>query len=110
LEILFSPDPLPLFPLSQVVQDVCPPPLLCPKQQWAPFFREFGKNPCRPQKVLVSNLGLTVFVSIWLNWLNRFSSLPPGGKKKQLKGRDLMVFSVFVPYHSKSLQTLSLFS
>jgi hypothetical protein len=31
-------------------------------------------------------------------------------KKKQLKGRDLMVFSIFAPYHSKSLQMLLLLS
>jgi hypothetical protein len=32
------------------------------------------------------------------------------GKNKQLKGRDFMVFSIFAPYHKKSLQMLSLFS
>jgi hypothetical protein len=39
-----------------------PLPHLFSKQQQASFFREFEKNPCRHQKVLVSNLGLTVFV------------------------------------------------
>jgi hypothetical protein len=39
-----------------------------------------------------------------------FCSLPSEKrKKKQLKGRDLMV-SFFAPYHSKSLQMLLLFS
>jgi hypothetical protein len=33
--------------------------------------------------VLVSNLGLTVFVKNQGNWLNRFCSLPSGGKKKE---------------------------
>jgi hypothetical protein len=52
--------------------------------------------------VLHSNLGLTVFVKHQVNWLNRFRSLPSGkGKKKQLKGRDLIVFSVFAPTTAK---------
>jgi hypothetical protein len=50
---------------------------------WDSFFGEFGKNPYRHQKVIVSNLGLTVFVKHQVNWLNRFHSLPSGkGKKK----------------------------
>jgi hypothetical protein len=62
----------------------------------ASFFREFGKSPYRHQKVLVSNLGLTVFVKHQINWLNRFLSLPSGKeKKKQLKGKNLR--SPFLP-------------
>jgi hypothetical protein len=39
--------------------------------------------------VLVSNLGLTVFVKHQINWLNRFCSLPSGKEKKnQLKGKN----------------------
>jgi hypothetical protein len=41
--------------------------------------------------LIVSNLGLTVFVKHQVNWLNRFCSLPSGkGKKKkeQLKGKN----------------------
>jgi hypothetical protein len=38
---------------------------LCPKQQWASFFSKSGRAPYilldRQQKVLLSNLGLTVF-------------------------------------------------
>jgi hypothetical protein len=64
--------------------------------------------------VLVSNIGLTVFDKHQVNWLNRFHNLPSGErkttKKNQLKDRDLMVFSIFAPYWSKSLQKLSLFS
>jgi hypothetical protein len=56
---------------------------LCSKQQWASFFREFGENPYRHQKVLVSNLGLTVFVKHQVTWLNRFCSLPSGKEKKK---------------------------
>jgi hypothetical protein len=75
------------------------------------FFREFGKNPYRHQKVLVSNLGLTVFVKHQVNWLNRFCSLPSGKeekKKKTVKRQKPQVFSIFAPYQSKSLQTFSL--
>jgi hypothetical protein len=45
-----------------------------------------------------------------VNWLNRFCSLTSGKgkKKKKLKGRYLMVFSIFAPYQSKSLQKCSL--
>jgi hypothetical protein len=40
--------------------------------------------------VLVSSLGLTIFVKHQVNWLNRFRSLPSGKeKKKQLKGKNL---------------------
>jgi hypothetical protein len=35
--------------------------------------------------VLVSNLGLTVFVKHQVNWLNRFHSLPSGKDKKTVK-------------------------
>jgi hypothetical protein len=46
--------------------------------------------------VLVSNLGLTVFVKHQVNWLNRFHSLPSGKEKKQqLKGKNLR--SPFLP-------------
>jgi hypothetical protein len=55
------------------------------KQQRASFFREFGKNPCRHQKVLVSNLRLTVFVKHQVTWLNRFHSLLSGKEKKTVK-------------------------
>jgi hypothetical protein len=48
------------------------------KQWWASFFSEFGENPYRHQKVLVSNLGITAFVKHQVNWLNRFHSLPSG--------------------------------
>jgi hypothetical protein len=61
--------------------------------------------------VLVSNLGLTVFVKHQINWLNRFRSLPSGKEKekKQLKGKNLRS-PFFAPYQSKSLQMLSLLS
>jgi hypothetical protein len=46
--------------------------------------------------VIISNLGLTVFVKHQINWLNRFRSLPSGKeKKKQLKGKSLR--SPFLP-------------
>jgi hypothetical protein len=69
-----------------------------------------GKNPYRHQKVLVSNLGLTVFVKHQVNWLNRFHSLPSGRekKKKTVKRQKPQVFSVLAPYQNKSLQMLSL--
>jgi hypothetical protein len=73
---------------------------------------EFGKNPCRHQKVLISNLNLTVFVKHQINWLNRFCNLPSGKEKKknQLKGKDLRSSPFFAPYWSKSPQRLFLFS
>jgi hypothetical protein len=43
--------------------------------------------------VLLSNLGLTAFVKHQVNWLNRFCSLPSGGKKKKAKPQ----VSVFCP-------------
>jgi hypothetical protein len=48
--------------------------------------------------MLVSNLGLTVFVKHQVNELNKFCSLPSGKerKKKQLKGKNLK-FSPFLP-------------
>jgi hypothetical protein len=60
--------------------------------------------------VLVSNLGLTVFVKHQVNWLKRFCSLPSGKqkKKKPVKRQKPQVFSIFAPYQSKSLQMLSL--
>jgi hypothetical protein len=57
--------------------------------------------------VLVSNLGLTVFVKHQINWLNRFHSLPSGKEKKTVK-RPKPQVSLFAPYQSKSLQMLSL--
>jgi hypothetical protein len=54
--------------------------------------------------VLLSNLGLTAFVKHQVNWLNRFCSLPSGGKKKRQNHRSLF----FAPYQNKSLQILSL--
>jgi hypothetical protein len=68
------------------------------------FFREFGKNPYRHQKMLVSNLGLTVFVKHQVNWLNRFLSLPSGKEKKTVKRQKPQVSISFAPYRSKSLQ------
>jgi hypothetical protein len=60
------------------------------------------------QKVIVSNLGLTVFVKHQIHWLNRFHSLPSGKeKKKQLKGKNHRSL-FFAPYWTKSLQMLSL--
>jgi hypothetical protein len=67
-----------------------------------------GKNPYRHQKVLVSNLGLTVFVKHQVNWLNRFHSLPSGKEKKKTAKRQKPQVSIFAPYQSKSLQMLSL--
>jgi hypothetical protein len=63
--------------------------------------------------VLVSNLGLTVFVKHQVSWFNRFHSLPSGKekkKKKQLKGRDLRS-SPFLPLTGAKAfrHTLSLF-
>jgi hypothetical protein len=65
--------------------------------------------------VLISNLGLTVFVKHLVKLVKQV--LQPAlrekkekNKTKQLKDRDLEVFSVFGPYQSKSLQMLSLFS
>jgi hypothetical protein len=57
--------------------------------------------------VLVSNLGLTVFVKHQINWLNRFLSLPSGKGKKTVK-RQKPRISVFAPYQSKSLQMRAL--
>jgi hypothetical protein len=91
-----------------------PPPHFWSKQQWASFFREFGENPCRHQKVLVSNLSLAVFVKHLVKLIKQV--LQPAlrgwgrGVRGELKGRDLMVFSIFAPYCSKSLQMFSLFS
>jgi hypothetical protein len=45
--------------------------------------------------VIVSNLGLTIFVKYQVNWLNRFCSLPSGKEKKLLKGKNLR--SPFLP-------------
>jgi hypothetical protein len=65
--------------------------------------------------VLVSNLGLTVFVKHQVNWLNRFHSLPSGKEKKKtkktVKRQKPLIFSIFAPFQSKSLQMvlLSLF-
>jgi hypothetical protein len=92
---------------------VSPSPL-CSKQQCASFFREFGENPYRHQKLLVSNLGLIVFVKHLVKLVKLVRQIPQPSlrekKKKKLKGRDLTVFSIFAPYHNKSLQTFSLFS
>jgi hypothetical protein len=57
--------------------------------------------------VLVSNLGLTVFVKHQVNWLNRFHSLPSGKEKKEKKTVKRQKPQVS-PYGSKSLQMLSL--
>jgi hypothetical protein len=56
---------------------------------------------------LVSNLGLAKFVSHLVKLVKQF--LQPAlrkreKKKKQLKGRDLMVFFIFAPYHSKAFR------
>jgi hypothetical protein len=47
--------------------------------------------------VLVSNLGLTVFVKHQVNWLNRFLSLPSGKEKKKIVKRQKPQVSVFCP-------------
>jgi hypothetical protein len=61
--------------------------------------------------VLVSNLGLIVFVKHQVTWLNRFYSLLSRKEKKTVKRQKPQVFSIFfVPYWSKSLQMLSLSS
>jgi hypothetical protein len=57
--------------------------------------------------VLVSILGLTVFVKHQINWLS-LSLTCPQGKKKTVKRQRPQVFSVFAPYWSKSLQMHSL--
>jgi hypothetical protein len=55
------------------------------------------------QKVLISNLGLTVFVKHQVNWINRFHSLPSGKeKKKQLKGKNLRSPEILV-HHKDGL-------
>jgi hypothetical protein len=66
------------------------------------------------QKVLISNLGLTVFVKHQVNWLSRFCSLSSGKEKKKKKKKPVkrqkpQVFSIFAPYRSKSLQKLSFY-
>jgi hypothetical protein len=61
------------------------------------FLQGVWENPYRHQKVLVSNLGLTVFVKHQINWLNRFRSLPSGGKKKKTVKRQKPQVSVFLP-------------
>jgi hypothetical protein len=48
-----------------------------------------GKSLYRHQKVIVSNLALTIFVKHQINCLNRFHSLPSGKEKKKLKGKNL---------------------
>jgi hypothetical protein len=75
------------------------PSPLCSKQQWTSFFREFGKNPYRNQKVLVSNLGLTAFVKHLVKPVKQVlqSALRKQTNKKQLKGRDLSGLVHFCP-------------
>jgi hypothetical protein len=78
------------------------------KQQWAFFFRVFGENPCRHQKVLVSNLGLTVFVKHPVNWLNKFAACPQGKKKKTVKKQRPQGLLHFCPLpQQKPSDTLS---
>jgi hypothetical protein len=108
LETLFFPNPQPLLPLSQVVQDECPPPRFALNSSELLSSGSLGKNPYRHQKVLVSNLGLTVFVKHQVNWLNRFHSLPSGKEKKKTAKRQKPQVSIFALYQSKSLQMLSL--
>jgi hypothetical protein len=96
---------------------VSPSPLFS-KQEWASFFREFGENTCRHQKVLVSNLGLTAFVKHLVKLVKQGpqSALREQKRKIVKRDRDLTVsvflfsFFFFFPYHSKSLQMLPLFS
>jgi hypothetical protein len=56
--------------------------------------------------VLVSNLGLTIFVKQLVKLVKQVlrPALRKRKKKKQLKVRDLTVFSVFAPYCSKSFR------
>jgi hypothetical protein len=58
--------------------------------------------------VIVSNLGLTVYVKHQVNWLNRFHSLPSGKEKKRTVKSQKPQVSIFAPYWSKSLQILLL--
>jgi hypothetical protein len=60
--------------------------------------------------VLVSTLGLTVIAKHLVKLVKQVLQPALKGRKKQLKGREHMVFSVFVPYCSKSLQMFSAFS
>jgi hypothetical protein len=73
-----------------------PLPTPCSKQQWTSF-RELGINSYRHQKVVVSNLGLTVSVK---HLVKLVKQVPQPAlrerKKKQLKGRDIRS-SLFLP-------------
>jgi hypothetical protein len=63
-----------------------------------------GKYPCRQQKMLVSNLGLTALSSIWLNWLSRVCGLPSENrKKKRVKSTETSMVNWLNRYCSLSL-------
>jgi hypothetical protein len=103
LETLFLPNPHLLLPLSQVVQDECLPPThtLCSKQ-WASFFSESERDPCIPgdrhMKVLLYNLGLTVFVKHLIKLVKQVLQSPLMGKKRVKGTETSTVFSIFVPF------------
>jgi hypothetical protein len=61
------------------------------------FLQGVWENPYRHQKVLISNLSLTVFVKHQINWLNRFRSLPSGKGKKTVKRQKPQVSGFFCP-------------
>jgi hypothetical protein len=70
------------------------------------FLQEVWEKSLRHQKVIISNLGLTVFVKHQINWLYRFRILPSGKEKKKVKRQKPQV-SIFAPYQSKILQMLA---
>jgi hypothetical protein len=93
LETLFPPNLQPLLPLSQAVQDECPPP---------PFALNSSE--------LLSSGSFAVFVNHHFNWLNRFCTLPSGKeKKKQLKGKNLRSLFFYPLPEQKPPDTLSPF-
>jgi hypothetical protein len=63
------------------------------------------ENPCRHQKVLVFYLDLTVFVRHLFKLVKQVLQTAPQENKIKKKKKK-----VKMPLHSKSLQTLSLFS
>jgi hypothetical protein len=87
-----------------------PPPPLCSKQQWASFFREFGKNPYRLQNVLVFNLGLTVFVKHLVKLVKQVPQPALRKKKKIVKRQRSHGLLRFCPLlQQKPSDALSLF-
>jgi hypothetical protein len=80
-----SPNPQVLLPLSQVDQDKWPPPFIL-NSSGLPSSVQSGSVPYIPhdrhQKVLLSNLGLTLFVSHLVDLVKQVTVVCPQGEKK----------------------------